>query len=75
MSDIATLNARLEEAEAALHALLTARKPVTLRKADGSTVTYQLAQGKELQAYVSDLKAQIAVAGGGRGRRAIGVSF
>ncbi|WP_316979973.1 gpW family head-tail joining protein [Shumkonia mesophila] len=75
MTDVATLTTRLAEAEAALHDLLTSRKAVTLRAADGKTVTWQAGDAASLRGYVADLKAQIATASGTRGRRAIGVGF
>lgn len=56
--------ARLIEAEAALHALMTGRAVVTVTDQNGESVAYTRAKTSDLQAYIRDL--QILVAGGRR---------
>lgn len=61
MADLATLQTRLSEAEAARHALLTgARVQVVAR--DGRRVEYTSASGSiaQLESYISQLQADIA---------------
>jgi hypothetical protein len=71
MTATATLQTRLTEAEAALHALLTGGKPVQLRRGDGSQVQYGQANAGELRTYIAQLKAQLGV----RSRRRIDIRF
>jgi hypothetical protein len=63
MADLATLQARLAEAESAYHALLTGALQVEIEHGDMRT-KYQASAKGELAAYITDLKAQIAAAGG-----------
>jgi len=58
-ADLATLNQRLTEAEAAKHKLLIGQAVVTLRDQNGETVTYQMASLARLDAYISYLQQQI----------------
>lgn len=74
MTDTATLQARLAEAEAAYHALVTGRREVSVSYTQGETtrsVTYTQADLARLAGYIMDLKRQLGL---GR-RRAIGVRF
>lgn len=72
MTDTATLQARLTEAEAALHDLRIGRGIVQVRSADGEMVTYQPGDAARLSAYINGLKRQL----GQRPRgQAIGVNF
>ena len=76
MADLGTLQARLAEAEAALHALATGTKVVAVER-NGKKLTYTAATMAQLRGYIADLNGQIAVLLGtttGR-RRAIGVRF
>lgn len=59
MSDLATLQARLVEAEAALHALLTGSMEASIDY-DGRQVAFTMANADRLDAYVARLKSQIA---------------
>lgn len=63
MADLSTLQARLTEAETAYHALLTGTRQV---EADfnGVRVKYTATDAGKLAAYIGELKAQIAAAGG-----------
>lgn len=71
MASLATLQARLAEAEVAYHALLTGQKEVTVQMGTGNSdtrVTYTETKAADLAAYIDSLKAQIAAAGGARVR-------
>lgn len=69
MADLATLQSRLSEAEAALHRLMTGAQVVQVGYAD-QQATYGRAQAPALQAYIASLKSQIAAAeGSAAGRR------
>lgn len=70
MTDTATLQARLVEAEAALHKLMLGNQRVTVSY-DGKSVTYTAATAAGLRAYIVELRAQL----GTGSRRAIGVQF
>lgn len=75
MASQATLQAWLDEAEAALHALSTGSKVEELRFAAGAvqrSVKYTAANIDQLRAYIADLKRQL---GQPTRRRAIGVMF
>ncbi len=74
MSDQATLETRLAEAETALHALTTGARTASV-SVEGRTVTYARTEIDALRSYVQDLRARIAVLKGERGRRAMGVRF
>lgn len=73
--DLATLQARLAEAETAQHKLRTGSMEETVEH-DGLRVTYT--KVSDLDAYISGLRAQITQAGGTNGglsRRAIQVDL
>ncbi len=70
MPDQATLQARLDEAETALHALLTGRREVSVGY-DGRTVTYARTDVGALQAYIAELKSRLGM----RRAAAIGMVF
>lgn len=72
MTDAVTLRQRLEEAQAALHALATGTQRVQIRDASGRQISYAPADVGQLRAYIAELKAQLDP---GRRRRAIGVWF
>lgn len=71
MADTVTLQGYLAEAEAALHALMTGQKEVSVGY-DGKTVTYTKASEAGLRAYIADLRRQLGT--GGRAA-AIGMVF
>jgi hypothetical protein len=54
-----TLQERLDEAETALHELLTGRAVVEVRDMDGSSIRYTRAQVPALRRYIDELKAQL----------------
>jgi hypothetical protein len=62
MSDTATLQVRLAEAELAYHRLQTGVLEVECQH-DGMAVKYSLASVDKLRAYIADLKAQLVAAG------------
>jgi hypothetical protein len=70
MTDLATLQARLGAAEAALHDLMTGAKRVTVER-NGTKIVYNQTSITELRRYIAELKSQIAAAGGGGARRGI----
>ncbi len=72
MTDTATLQARLSEAETALHALMTGTKAVNVDY-DGRRVTFQMTSRATLEAYVDRLKRELGETP--RRRRAPGVRF
>lgn len=63
MADLATLQARLTEAEAAYHRLMTGALEVEVQHGDMRT-RYEASTAGSLLAYIEGLKAQIAAAGG-----------
>ncbi|SLN77580.1 gpW family head-tail joining protein [Oceanibacterium hippocampi] len=72
MTDTATLEARLAEAEAALHALLTGEQVAATTDVSGRQVTYARADLGQLRAYIAGLKAELGLS---TGRRALAVRF
>lgn len=68
MADLITLQARLAEAEAALHQLHIGSKAENVEH-DGMRVTYTRADVSKLEGYIAGLKSQIAIAGGLSGLR------
>lgn len=58
MADLATLQARLTEAETALHNLAIGARVVDVWK-DGRRVRYSEATKSQLEAYIKDLNDQI----------------
>lgn len=59
-TDLATLQARLADAEAAYHKLMLGSAVVVLKDQNGESVTYQSANSTKLAAYIASLKQQIA---------------
>lgn len=60
MPDLATLQTRIEEAETALHELMTGTRAVDITSPTGARTTYQQADAPKLQAYIAELKGQAA---------------
>ena len=65
MADLATLQLRLAEVDAAIHALLTGKLAVTVRNAAGRYVQYAQPQLPALRTYRAELAAQIDALQGG----------
>jgi hypothetical protein len=63
VADLATLQARLDQAQAAYHSLMTGALAVEVQHSD-MRQRYSEANKGELAAYIASLKAQIAAAGG-----------
>lgn len=63
MADLATLQARLAEAESAYHQLLIGKQSVEVQHGDMRR-KYTEADVAALSAYIADLRAQIASLGG-----------
>lgn len=75
MADRATIVARIDEAETALHRLAIGQSETSVSY-EGKAVTYTRAMMGDLRAYLNDLKAQLAkIDGTSPPRRAIGVIF
>jgi hypothetical protein len=77
MPDLATLQARLDEAESAYHRLMTGSLEESIGLGD-MQVRYTRAEADKLAAYISLLRADVSAAGGsgtGSRRRAITVSL
>ncbi|WP_354089848.1 gpW family head-tail joining protein [Brevundimonas faecalis] len=55
-----TLAERLAEAEAALHGLLTGRAVVQVTDQSGESIRYAQASAPKLQAYVAQLRGEVA---------------
>lgn len=70
MTDIATLQQRLVEAEAAKHALLTGKQRVSIGYGDKS-VSFERSDLAKLEAYIVELRAQL----GQSRRRPLRVTF
>jgi hypothetical protein len=62
---MATLQERLNEAEAAYHDLLIGKAPRELRDSNGESIAYTAANPARLAAYIQSLKSQIAATGTG----------
>lgn len=69
MADLATLQARLADAEDAYHQLSIGRKVVQSRTASGRFLVYTPADKPGLAAYVERLKSEIAAIQGTRDAR------
>ncbi len=70
--DIKTLKIRLSEAEEAYHKLMIGAREVSVNVGNFGSVTYNQTSKTTLEAYISDLKSQIAMAEGkSTGRRKI----
>lgn len=76
MSDLATLQTRLTEAESAYHRLMTGSLEESI-SFNGRSVGYKPSDAPKLQSYISDLKSQIAALTGTTSarRRAIAVTL
>lgn len=55
-----TAQQRLNEADAALHALSLGRSVVEVTDSDGSKVRYNVANASRLRDYIADLKAEVS---------------
>lgn len=76
MADLATLQSRLDEAEAAYHRLMLPETvSVEVTFPDRSKVVYAPANLPALLAYISTLRMQVAQASGHRVRRSIVLGF
>jgi hypothetical protein len=76
MADQATLRARLDEAETALHQLTIGRRSKAFTHAAGDVsrrLEWTEASIPQLRAYIADLRRQLGMTVGRR--RAIGISF
>lgn len=62
--DIETLRTRLAEAEEAYHKLLIGANEVSVNVGNFGSVTYNQTSRTALEAYIADLKAQLAEAEG-----------
>lgn len=56
---MATLQERLDDAEQALHDLLTGKSVAQVRDANGEMITYTQADRVSLRAYIAELKRKI----------------
>lgn len=75
MTDLATLQSRLCEAENAYHLLMTGGKEVSVNIGGYGAVAYQAADAPKLEKYIAHLKLEIRRKQGGSGRKAIYVEF
>lgn len=60
MTDTATLQVRLVEAETARHKIATGKGVQTITYRDGGSVTYSRATLSDLDSYIASLKSEIA---------------
>jgi hypothetical protein len=67
MTDLATLQARLAEAEAAYHKMMIGKLVVEIRHGLGEAMRFN--KPESLLAYINDLKGQIATLTGAAGGR------
>jgi hypothetical protein len=77
MADLATLQTRLDEAESAYHRLMTGSLEESIGLGD-MQVRYTRSQAPMLAGYISQLKSDVAAAGGtstGARRRAVTVTL
>lgn len=72
MATTTQLEARLAEAESALHELMLGKTVVKLKDAGGDEVEYSRADQAKLEGYIAVLKQRLGKPGG---YRAIGVVF
>ena len=59
--DVALLQARLTDAEAAYHKLMTGQAMVEFRDSNGEQVKYNQSSIRALMAYITDLKRQLGL--------------
>ena len=67
--DIETLRTRLAEAEEAYHKLMIGEKEVSVSIGNFGSTTYNQTSRSALEAYISSLKAEIALAEGKQSSR------
>lgn len=72
VATLSQLTVRLEEAEAALHALATGTAAVEVTDSNGEKLVYNRASISELRKYVADLQAQIDAIGAASKAKAYG---
>lgn len=70
MADTATLQARLAEAEAAMHALMTGTQEVSVQY-EGHETTFSRTSEDRLRRYIDSLKRQLGMPTGRRSRRIV----
>lgn len=58
---MATLQERLDEAEAAYHSLMTGQSVVSVRDQNGESVTYSQVNAVKLSSYIAELKRQLGL--------------
>lgn len=75
LTDLATLEKRLHEAETAYHLLMTGSKEVSVAIGDYGSVTYNTSNIDKLETYIASLKAKISRKTGKPRRKAIFVEF
>jgi hypothetical protein len=76
MTDVATLETYLTQAQTALHKLMTGDKRVAVSFPDGGSITYQSTDIGALQNYIASLERQINDgSSAGSKRRPFGVEF
>ena len=75
MTDLATLQTRLAEAEEAHHLLMMGAKEVSVSIGNYGSTTYAQASAEKLEQYIEKLKSQIARLSGSARRGVIKVVF
>lgn len=75
MTDLATLQTRLTEAETAYHQLMTGAKEVSVSIGGYGATTYAQADSSRLEQYIQKLKIEINRLSGGARRGVIKVVF
>ncbi len=75
MTDLATLQTRLTEAEEAHHQLMMGAKEVSVSIGNYGSTTYAQASAEKLEQYIEKLKSQIARLSGTARRGVIKVVF
>lgn len=70
MADTATLQARLTEAEDALHAMMTGSQEVSVQY-EGHAATFTRTSEDKLRRYIDSLKRQLGLPTGRRSRRVV----
>jgi hypothetical protein len=75
MTDLATLQTRLAEAEEAHHLLMMGAKEVSVSIGNYGSTTYAQASAEKLEQYIEKLKSQIARLSGTARRGVIKVVF
>ena len=75
MTDVATFQTRLREAERAYHVLMTGSKAVSVTIGGYGAVSYHNVDAPKLEQYIAHLKLEIKRNQRGSGRKAIYVEF